>query len=131
MVFTREQYEREKREFRWAIPAGYTIAGAVDGHARARPDKACVLWESEKGERRTMTWGELSDLSSRFASVLMDLGVKKGDPVMHIFPRVPEAFVAQIGTFKAGGVAVPGTDMLRAKDIIYRAETAGARTVIA
>ncbi len=131
MVFTREEYEREKREFRWEVPAGYTIAAAVDGHARAHPDKACVLWESEKGEKRTMTWGELSDLSSRFASVLQGLGVRKGDPVMHIFPRLPEAFVAQIGTFKAGGVAVPGTDMLRAKDIIYRAETAGARTVIA
>lgn len=39
--------------------------------------------------------------------------------------------MAQIGTFKAGGVAVPGTDMLRAKDIVYRSETAGARVVIA
>ncbi|MFH1609657.1 MAG: AMP-binding protein, partial [Candidatus Bipolaricaulota bacterium] len=131
MVFTREQYERERREFRWDIPAGYTIAAAVDGHARARPDRACVLWESESGERRTLTWRELSEQSSRFAAVLAGLGVKKGDPVIHIFPRVPEAFIAQIGTFKAGAVAVPGTDMLRAKDIVYRAETAGARTVIA
>ncbi len=131
MVFTREQYERERREFRWDVPAGYTIAAAVDGHARARPDRACVLWESEAGERRTLTWRELSEQSSRFAAVLAGLGVKKGDPVIHIFPRVPEAFVAQIGTFKAGAVAVPGTDMLRAKDIVYRAETAGARTVIA
>jgi len=131
MVFTREQYERERREFRWDVPAGYTIAAAVDGHARAHPDKACVLWESEKGEKRTLTWRDLSLQSSRFASVLMGLGVKKGDPVLHIFPRVPEALVAQIGTFKAGAVAVPGTDMLRAKDIVYRSETAGARTVIA
>lgn len=131
MVFTREAYEQERREFRWDIPSDYTVARAVDGHARAHPDKPCVLWESEQGERRTMTWGELSELSSRFASVLQGLGVRKGDPVMHIFPRIPEAFVAQIGTFKAGGVAVPGTDMLRAKDIVYRSETAGARVVIA
>jgi len=63
--------------------------------------------------------------------VLMRLGVKKGDPILHIFPRLPEALIAQIGTFKAGGVAVPCTDMVRAKDIVYRAETAGARVVIA
>ncbi|HAZ29996.1 TPA: AMP-dependent synthetase [Candidatus Acetothermia bacterium] len=131
MVFTRGQYERERREFRWDIPAGYTIAAVVDDHARARPDRACVLWESESGEKRTLTWRELSEQSSRFASVLSGLGVRKGDPVMHIFPRIPEALVAQIGTFKAGAVAVPGTDMLRAKDIVYRSETAGARAVIA
>jgi acetyl-CoA synthetase len=50
---------------------------------------------------------------------------------MHIFPRLPEAFVAQIGTFKAGGVAVPCVDMLRAKDIAYRAQVSGARVVVA
>ncbi len=131
MVFTREQYERERREFRWDIPADYNIAAVVDGHARRHPDKPCVLWESESGERRTLTWGALSELSSRFAAVLMRLGVKKGDPILHIFPRLPEAFIAQIGTFKAGAVAVPCTDMVRAKDIVYRAETAGARVVIA
>ncbi|MCD6540997.1 AMP-binding protein [Candidatus Bipolaricaulota bacterium] len=57
--------------------------------------------------------------------------MKKGDPVLHIFPRLPEAFIAQIGTFKAGGVAVPCTEMLRAKDIIYRVEVSGARVVVA
>ncbi|MBC7093359.1 AMP-binding protein [Candidatus Bipolaricaulota bacterium] len=131
MVFTREQYERERREFRWNIPDGYNIAAVVDAHARARPDRACILWESESGEKRALTWRQLSDLSSRFAAVLMRLGVRKGDPVLHIFPRLPEAFIAQIGTFKAGGVAVPCTEMVRAKDIVYRAETAGARVVIA
>ncbi|MCR4391697.1 MAG: AMP-binding protein [Candidatus Acetothermia bacterium] len=131
MVFTREQYERERREFRWNIPDGYNIAAVVDAHARARPDRACILWESESGEKRALTWRQLSDLSSRFAAVLMRLGVRKGDPVLHIFPRLPEAFIAQIGTFKAGGVAVPCTEMVRAKDIVYRAETAGARVVVA
>jgi Acyl-coenzyme A synthetases/AMP-(fatty) acid ligases len=122
MPFTREEYERERRNFRWDIPENYNIAAVVDAHAREKGDKPCILWESETGERRTLTWRELSRLSSRFAAVLMRLGVKKGDPVMHIFPRLPEAFIAQIGTFKAGGVAVPCVDMLRAKDIIYRAE---------
>ena len=131
MPFTREEYERERRNFRWDIPENYNIAAVVDAHAREKGDKPCILWESETGERRTLTWRELSQLSSRFAAVLMRLGVKKGDPVMHIFPRLPEAFIAQIGTFKAGGVAVPCVDMLRAKDIIYRAEVSGARVVVA
>lgn len=131
MCLTREEYERECRDFRWDIPADYNVARAVDAHARARPDRAAIVWESEQGERRTLTWAELADHSARFAAVLGGLGVKKGDPVMHIFPRLPEAFVAQIGTFKAGGVAVPCVDMLRAKDIAYRAQVSGARVVVA
>jgi len=131
MPFTREQYERERKEFRWDIPENYNIAAVVDAHAQRKGDQPCILWESESGERRTLTWRQLSQLSSRFAAVLMRLGVKKGDPVLHIFPRLPEAFIAQIGTFKAGAVAVPCVDMLRAKDIIYRAEVAGARVVVA
>ncbi|MFN3346697.1 MAG: AMP-binding protein, partial [Candidatus Bipolaricaulaceae bacterium] len=131
MPFTREEYERARREFRWDIPENYNIAAVVDAHAQRKGDRPCILWESESGERRTLTWRQLSQLSSRFAAVLMRLGVKKGDPVIHIFPRLPEAFIAQIGTFKAGAVAVPCVDMLRAKDIIYRAEVAGARVIVA
>lgn len=131
MPFTREEYERARREFRWDIPENYNIAAVVDAHAHRKGDQPCVLWESETGERRTLTWRQLSQLSSRFAAVLMRLGVKKGDPVIHIFPRLPEAFIAQIGTFKAGAVAVPCVDMLRTKDIIYRAEVSGARVIVA
>lgn len=131
MPLTREKYEQERRNFRWDIPETYNIAAVVDSHARAKGDKPCVLWESETGERRVLTWRGLSQLSSRFAAVLQRLGVKKGDPVIHIFPRLPEAFIAQIGTFKAGAVAVPCVDMLRAKDIIYRAEVSGARVIVA
>jgi len=131
MQFTREEYERERAAFRWDIPEDYNIASVVDGHAQRQPDRPCVVWESEKGEKRVLTWGELSELSARFAAVLTGLGVNKGNPVMHIFPRLPEAYVVQIGTFKAGGVAVPCTEMLRPKEIVYRAEVSGARVIVA
>lgn len=131
MPYTREQYEKERRQFQWNLPENYSIVAQVEAHARAKGNRPCILWESENGERRTLTWRELSSLSARFAAVLMRLGVRKGDPVIHIFPRLPEAFIAQIGTFKAGAVAVPCVDMLRTKDIIYRAEVSGARVVVA
>lgn len=131
MELTRQEYERELRTFQWNIPEGYNIAAMVDAHAQNRPERPCVLWESDTGLRRTLTWKDLSQLSSRFAAVLMRLGVKKKDPVLHIFPRLPEALIAQIGTFKAGGVAVPCTEMLRAKEVAYRSEVSGARVVVA
>ena len=50
MPFTREEYERERRNFRWDIPENYNIAAVVDAHAREKGDKPCILWESETGE---------------------------------------------------------------------------------
>ena len=131
MHFTKEQYEEERKSFRWDIPENYNIASVVDSHARSRPDRPCVVWESERGEKRTLTWSELSELSARFSAVLAGLGVGKSDPVMHLLPRLPETFVVQIGTFKAGGVAVPCTEMLRPKEIVYRAQVSGAKVIVA
>jgi acetyl-CoA synthetase len=131
MQCTKETYEQERRNFRWDIPEDYNLAQVVDSFAAQDPGKPAVLWESEAGERRELSWGELAEQSGRLAAVLQGLGVKPGSPVMHVFPRLPESFIAQIGTFKAGGVAVPCTEMLRPKDIIYRAEVSGARVIIA
>ncbi|MGC9529498.1 MAG: acyl-CoA synthetase [Candidatus Bipolaricaulaceae bacterium] len=130
-MFTREEYERQRRDFRWDIPEDFSIVRLVDRYAAADPGRPCVLWAGEDGARRKLQWGELADQSSRFAAVLAELGVRKGDPVLHILPRIREAFIVQLGTFKAGGVAVPCTELLRAKEVAYRAEVAGARVVVA
>jgi acetyl-CoA synthetase len=61
----------------------------------------------------------------------MKLGVTKDEPVLHLLPRIPEAHVAQLGTFVAGGVAVPCSEMLRVKEIAYRAQASGARVIVA
>ena len=65
MPWTKEEYERERREFRWDIPADYSIAQAVDDHAWRHPEKPAVVWESEAGERRTLSWGSFPRDSPR------------------------------------------------------------------
>ena len=48
----------------------------VDRHPS---DKIACYYESETGDERTYTYGELSTLSKKFAQVLQDKGVQKGD----------------------------------------------------
>ena len=77
----------------------------VDRHARGpRRNKAAIVWEGEPGDTVTLTYAELLDEVSRFASVLDSLGVKKGDRVAIYLPMIPEAAIAMLGCARIGAV---------------------------
>jgi len=90
-----------------------------------------VLWEDSRGNEREVSYREIADGMRRFGSALIGLGVTKKDPVIHILPRLPEAHMAQLGTFVAGGVAVPSSEMLKPKEIVYRSQVSGAKVIVA
>jgi len=131
MRFDKAQYRREVEEFRWEIPTSYNIVDVVEGHAQRNPDKIAILWEDAAGNERHVTYRELADGTRRFGGALIELGLRKRDPVIHILPRLPEAHMAQLGTFVAGGVAVPSSEMLKPKEIVYRSQVSGAKVIVA
>ena len=94
------------RDLEWEgrahINLGHTI---VDRHARS--DGVALCWIGKDRTRVTMTYRELRSLSNKVANVLRSLGVRKGDRVVGILPRVPETVAVMIGTWKAGGIYVP------------------------
>ena len=66
-----------------------------------------LRWLGKNGERRDITYGELLALSNRFANLLRDLGVGAGDRVFSLLGRVPELYVAALGTLRNGSVFSP------------------------
>jgi len=66
-----------------------------------------LRWLGRRRERRDYTYAELSQLASRAAKVLTDQGVKAGDVVAVLLPKVPELFVAALGIWKIGAVFCP------------------------
>jgi len=131
MRYDKAQYRKELEEFRWEVPANYNIVDVVEGHAEREPERIAVLWEDAAGNERRVTYRELVDGTRRFGGALIGLGVNKRDPVIHILPRLPEAHMAQLGTFVAGGVAVPSSEMLKPKEIVYRSQVGGAKVIVA
>ncbi len=131
MQYDKALYQQELEQFTWDIPSDYNIVDVVEGHARVNPDKVAVFWEDATGNERQVTYTELVKGTRRFGSALIGLGVQKGDPILHVLPRLPEAHMAQLGTFVAGGVAVPCSEMLKAKEIAYRSEASGAKVIVA
>ncbi len=65
-------------------------------------NKAAIIWESEAGESRTLTYYQLYRYVNRFANALKDLGVQKGDRVTIYMPMVPELPVAMLACARIG-----------------------------
>ncbi|KHK93715.1 acetyl-CoA synthetase [Novosphingobium malaysiense] len=112
-------YAEERETFSWerarelldGLPEGkgLNIAHeAVDRHADGLlADKVAIRWLGKKGERRDITYRDLSAETSRFANALRKLGVAPGERVFVLMGREPELYVAMLGTLKAGCVASP------------------------
>ncbi|MBM4313777.1 MAG: AMP-binding protein, partial [Deltaproteobacteria bacterium] len=103
-------WDRVSSELDWFDKEHLNIAHvAIDTHLKAdRRNKKALIWESKKGETEEYTFLDLSRLSNKFANVLVnEMGVKKGDRVFFFLERVPEIYIAILGTLKAGGVIGP------------------------
>jgi len=111
-------------------PEWYNVAQDIDRFAEDRT-KIALYWENAQGETRIIPYWQLKEESNRLANGLRALGVKKGDKVVILLPRIPESYVAYLACLKLGAVLMPGSELLRAKDILYRVNHAGAKAIIA
>ena len=77
----------------------------LDRHLEGpRRNKAALIWEGEPGDVRVMTYHGLHRRVARFAQVLKDLGVGKGDRVALYLPMIPEAAIAMLACARIGAV---------------------------
>jgi len=83
-----------------------TAYNAVDRHVEAgRGEQAAIIYDSPVTSTvQTITYAELRDQTARFAGVLRDLGVVKGDRVILYMPMIPQAIVAMLGCARLGAV---------------------------
>ena len=99
------QREMEYLPDRGALNIAYQC---VDRHANSlRRDHLALRWLSKAGETRDITYDGLRRLSNRFANVLRELGIGKGDRVFALAGRIPELYVAALGALKNGSVFCP------------------------
>ncbi len=71
-----------------------------------RRRRAALPRQGRRGARE-LTYAELREQTDRFANVLQALGVKRGERVFVLAGRIPELYVAALGTLKHGSVFCP------------------------
>ena len=81
---------------------------AVDRHLLAgRGDKLALRWIGRDDHIRDFSYSALGAATNRFANVLAQHGVTKGDRVFSLLGRIPELYIAALGTLKNGSVFSP------------------------
>jgi acetyl-CoA synthetase len=79
------------------------------------------MWRSEnETEDHVFTFKEIKEYSDKAAVAFQKQGIKKGDVVMLILRRHHSFWGALMGLNKIGAIAVPATNQLLVKDLVYR-----------
>lgn len=69
--------------------------------------KAALIYESEDGETRTLTYGQLDREVNKTANALRSIGLGKGDAIGLFMPMIPEIVIALLAIAKIGGIILP------------------------
>jgi len=91
--------------YQWFTDGEINVSyNCLDLNAQKFPNKIAIIFESENGETKNITYQELLDEVSRFSNGLLGLGVKPFDRVIIYMPMVPEAVIAMQACARIGAV---------------------------
>jgi long-chain acyl-CoA synthetase len=116
-------------------PAGVPASVETDVY----PSLIALLEESFKKHRdlpaykfmgKTITFGQVDDVSRAFAAYLQSLGLVRGDRVAIMMPNVPQYPVAVAGILRAGYVVVNVNPLYTPRELEHQLKDSGAKAMI-
>jgi acetyl-CoA synthetase len=135
-------YDAARASFSWdaarrqldGLPAGrgLNIAHeAVDRHAAGPAGtRVAMRWLRRDGTVTEATYAELRASTNRFANVLHDLDVGRGDRVFSLLGRVPELYVTALGALKNRSVFCPLFSAFGPEPIYQRLDRGDGRVLV-
>jgi len=99
-------YDPHNVDIRWYEDGTLNVcANCIDRHLPSRADQVAILWEGDEPDMDLkITYRQLHERVCRFANVLKNLGVKKGDRVTIYLPMIPEAAYAMLACARIGAI---------------------------
>ncbi len=137
-----QDYETLSHSFNWqdeqkhlhGLPEnkGLNIAyEATERHAAGKlKDSIALRWIQKDKSTKDFTYQDLHKLSSRFANVLTTLGVKKGERVFSLAGRIPELYIAALGTLKTTAVFCPLYSVFGPEPVFQRLSKGDAKVLV-
>jgi len=137
-----KDYESFYRSFNWqdervyldGLPEnkGLNIAyEAIDRHAKgALSGTVALRWIRKDRTFTDFTYADLYHLTSRFANTLEKLGIKKGERVFALAGRIPELYIAALGTLKTAAVFCPLYSVFGPEPVFQRLNRGDAKVLV-
>jgi len=99
-------YDPHRVSIKWFEDGTTNVAyNCVDRHVETRGDQVAIIWEGDSPEdSKSITYRELYSEVNKFANVLRNRGVSKGDRVTLYLPMIPEAAYAMLACARLGAI---------------------------
>ncbi|MCV6630638.1 MAG: acetate--CoA ligase [Flavobacteriaceae bacterium] len=100
-------WDFNKPEIKWFEGAKLNITeNCIDRHLTVRGDKTAILFEPNSPDEpaQHITYKELHERVNRFANVLKQEGIQKGDRVCIYLPMIPELAISVLACARIGAV---------------------------
>jgi len=119
---------KAKMDGRYGLPRpeAKPLYSILTDSAKVHPQNSCVYFQG-----KSYTYAQVDELTSRFASALLSLGLKKGDRVAIFLPNVPQFVFAYFGVLKAGGIVVTCNPIYKERELEHQLKDSGAEIVVA
>jgi acyl-coenzyme A synthetase/AMP-(fatty) acid ligase len=115
----------------WKIPACFNFARDVVEPLASDPGRRALVYVDRSRDVREVTFAEIAAEAARWANLLRRRGVGPGDRVLVLVGKTPAWHAILLGVIKIGAVTIPCSEMLRAKDLAFRARHSGAKLLVA
>ncbi len=125
--------DSDKPFYRWFTGGEMnTCYNALDFHVEnGRGDQAALIYDSPvTGKVKTFTYSQFLERVARFAGVLADHGVEKGDRVIIYMPMVPQAVVAMLACARLGAVHSVVFGGFAANELAVRIDDAEPKVIV-
>ncbi len=97
----------EKADYKWFEGGKLNITeNCLDIHLKSSGDKAAIIWEPNNPaeQSRQLSYRELHQQVCRFANVMKQMGISKGDTVCIYMPMIPELAIATLACARIGAI---------------------------
>ncbi|UJL47303.1 acyl--CoA ligase [Virgibacillus sp. NKC19-16] len=117
----------EKQEL--IAPKDYNIVMEMEQYA-TDPMKKALIWQNDNGDSKEITYADLMKNVNRIGNAFLEKGLKKGDKILIMIPRLIEAYEVYLAALKTGIIIIPSSEMLKTRDLQYRVSHGEVRGVV-
>lgn len=100
-------------------PKNYNIVMEMERFAKD-PARKALVWQNEAGDTKELTYEQLMKNVNKIGNAFLEQGLKQGDKILIMIPRLIEAYETYLAALKTGIIIIPSSEMLKTKDLQYR-----------
>ncbi len=126
-------WDFKSADIKWFINARLNITqNCLDRHLEKNGNTSAIIWEPNNPDEKakTYTYKELHTAVCRFAQVLKNNGIEKGDRVCIYMGMIPELTIAVLACARIGAIHSVIFGGFSARSIADRVADAGAKFII-